>query len=167
MEQEVRANGVRLHCLVEGEGPLVLLLHGFPETSRAWRKQIPALAERFKIVAPDLRGYGGSEKPKGIAAYRTSVLAEDVVALIRAFGVERAHVVGHDWGGGVAWTLATLHPEALDRLVVLNCPHPTVMQRALRSSWAQIRRSWYIFAFQIPGLPEWALSRDGPQGRRG
>ena len=161
MEQEVRANGVRLHCLVEGEGPLVLLLHGFPETSRAWRKQIPALAERFKIVAPDLRGYGGSEKPKGIAAYRTSVLAEDVVALIREFGVERAHVVGHDWGGGVAWTLATLHPEALERLVVLNCPHPAVMQRALRSSWAQIRRSWYIFAFQIPGLPEWALSRDG------
>jgi len=161
VEQDVRVNGVRLHCVVEGEGPLVLLLHGFPETSRAWRKQIPALAKRFKIVTPDLRGYGGSEKPKGIAAYRTSVLAEDIVALIRTFGVERAHVVGHDWGGGVAWTLATLHPEALDRLVVLNCPHPAVMQRALRSSWAQIRRSWYIFAFQIPWLPEWAFSRNG------
>jgi pimeloyl-ACP methyl ester carboxylesterase len=161
VEQDVRVNGVRLHCVVEGEGPLVLLLHGFPETSRAWRKQIPALAERFKIVAPDLRGYGQRDKPKGIAAYRAAVLADDIVALIHAFDAERAHVVGHDWGGAVAWTLAGVHPEAIDRLVVLNCPHPAVMQRALRSNWAQIRRSWYIFAFQIPWLPEWAFTRDG------
>ena len=161
MERDLTVNGVRLHCVVEGEGPLVVLLHGFPETSRAWRKQIPELAKRFKVVAPDLRGYGQSEKPKGIAAYRTAVLADDIAALIAAFGAERAHVVGHDWGGGVAWTLATLHPEVVDRLVVLNCPHPAVMQRALRSNWTQIRRSWYIFAFQLPWLPEWAFSRGG------
>jgi pimeloyl-ACP methyl ester carboxylesterase len=161
MERDLTVNGVRLHCVVEGEGPLVLLLHGFPETSRAWRKQIPELAKRFKIVAPDLRGYGGSDKPKGIAAYRTAVLADDIAALIAAFAAERAHVVGHDWGGGVAWTLATVRPEVVDRLVVLNCPHPAVMQRALRSNWTQIRRSWYIFAFQLPWLPEWAFSRDG------
>ncbi len=161
MERDVTVNGVRLHCVLEGEGPLVVLLHGFPETSRAWRKQIPELAKRFKVVAPDLRGYGQSEKPKGIAAYRTAVLADDIAALIAAFGAERAHVVGHDWGGGVAWTLATLHPEVVDRLVVLNCPHPAVMQRALRSNWTQIRRSWYIFAFQLPWLPEWAFSRGG------
>ena len=154
-------NGVRLHCVVEGEGPLVLLLHGFPETSRAWRKQIPALAKRFRVVAPDLRGFGASDKPRGIAAYATPVVANDIVALIHAFDAERAHVVGHDWGGGVAWTVATGHPEAVDRLVVLNCPHPAVMQRALRSNWTQIRRSWYIFAFQLPWLPEWALSRSG------
>ena len=161
MERDLTVNGVRLHCVVEGEGPLVVLLHGFPETSRAWRKQIPELAKRFKIVAPDLRGYGQSEKPKGIAAYRTAVLADDIAALIAAFGAERAHVVGHDWGGGVAWTLATVHPEVVDRLVVLNCPHPAVLQRALRSNWTQIRRSWYIFAFQLPWLPEWAFSRGG------
>ena len=153
-------NGVRLHCVVEGEGPLVLLLHGFPETSRAWRKQMPALAEHFRVVAPDLRGFGASDKPRGIAAYATSVVANDIVALIHAFDAERAHVVGHDWGGGVAWTVATGHPEAVDRLVVLNCPHPAVMLRALRSNWTQIRKSWYIFAFQLPWLPEWGLRRN-------
>ena len=147
--------------MVEGEGPLVLLLHGFPETSHAWRKQIPALAQRFQVVAPDLRGFGASDKPKGIASYRASVVADDIVALVQAFGADRAHIVGHDWGGGVAWALATLRPEAVDRLVVLNCPHPAVMQRALRSSWTQIRKSWYFFAFQLPWLPEWAFRRNG------
>ena len=161
MERDLDVNGVRLHCVVEGEGPLVLLLHGFPETSRAWRKQMPALTKRFRVVAPDLRGFGASDKPKGIAAYRTSVVAEDIVALIHALGAERAHIVGHDWGGAVAWTLATLHPEAVDRLVALNCPHPAVMQRALRSNWTQIRKSWYIFAFQLPWLPEWSFRRGG------
>jgi pimeloyl-ACP methyl ester carboxylesterase len=160
MERDVEVNGVRLHCVVEGEGPLVILLHGFPETSRAWRKQMPALADRFLVVAPDLRGFGASDKPKGIAAYRTSVVADDIVALIHAFDAERAHVVGHDWGGGIAWTVATLHPEAVDRLVVLNCPHPAVMQKALRSNWTQIRKSWYIFAFQLPWLPEWLFRRN-------
>jgi pimeloyl-ACP methyl ester carboxylesterase len=163
VERDVSVNGVRLHCMVEGEGPLVLLLHGFPETSLAWRKQIPALTKRFRVVAPDLRGYGASDKPKGIASYRTSVLADDVVALIHAFGEEHAHVVGHDWGGGVAWTVAIEHPEVVDRLAVLNCPHPAVMQRALRSNWAQIRKSWYIFAFQLPWLPEWMFLRNGAQ----
>ena len=166
MERDVRVNGVRLHCVVEGEGPLVLLLHGFPETSHAWRKQIPALANRFRVVAPDLRGYGRSEKPPGIDAYRSSVLADDIAALIHEFGAARAHVAGHDWGGGVAWTLAMLRPDAVDRLVVLNCPHPVVMQQALRSSWTQIRKSWYIFAFQLPWLPEWALCRSAAKAIR-
>jgi len=161
VDRDIDVNGVRLHCVVEGEGPLVLLLHGFPETSRAWRKQMPALADRFRVVAPDLRGFGASDKPKGIAAYRTSVVADDIVALIHAFGAERAHVVGHDWGGGVAWTLATLRPGAVDRLVVLNCPHPAVMREALRSNWTQVRKSWYIFAFQVPWLPEWSFRRNG------
>jgi len=161
VERDVRVNGVRLHCVVEGEGPLVLLLHGFPETSHAWRKQIPVLAKRFRVVTPDLRGYGRSEKPRGIDSYRTSTLAEDIAALVHEFGTERAHVVGHDWGGGVAWSLAILRPETVNRLAVLNCPHPAIMQRALRSNWTQIRKSWYIFAFQLPWLPEWALSRSG------
>jgi epoxide hydrolase 4 len=167
MDRDVEVNGVRLHCVVEGEGPLVLLLHGFPETSRAWRKQIPALAKRFRVVAPDLRGYGGSDKPKGIAAYRIPVLADDIAALIHAFDAERAHVVGHDWGGAVAWATAMEHPEAVDRLVVLNCPHPLVLARALRSNWAQVRKSWYIFAFQLPWVPEWALRRNGARALKG
>ena len=161
MDRDIEVSGVRLHCVVEGEGPLVLLLHGFPETSHAWRKQIPALARDFRVVAPDLRGFGASDKPKGVAAYRTSVVADDIVALIHAFGAERAHVVGHDWGGGVAWTTAMEHPEAVDRLVVLNCPHPAVMRKALRSNWTQMRKSWYIFAFQLPWWPEWRLRRGG------
>jgi len=161
MERDVTVNGVRLHCVVEGKGPLVLLLHGFPETSHAWRNQIPALATRFQVVAPDLRGYGASDKPKGVAAYGTSVIADDIAALVHAFDAERAHIVGHDWGGGVAWTLAMLRPEAVDRLAVLNCPHPAVMRKALRSNWTQVRKSWYIFAFQLPSLPEWSLSRNG------
>jgi pimeloyl-ACP methyl ester carboxylesterase len=161
VERDIEVNGVRLHCIVEGEGPLVLLLHGFPETSRAWRKQIPALAQRFQVVAPDLRGFGASDKPKGIAAYRTSVVADDIVALVHGFGAERAHVVGHDWGGGVAWATAMEHPEAVDRLVVLNCPHPAVMRKALRSNWTQMRKSWYIFAFQLPWWPERQLRRGG------
>jgi len=161
VERDIEVNGVRLHCVVEGEGPLVLLLHGFPETSHAWRQQMPALAKRFRVVAPDLRGYGQSDKPKGVAAYRTSVIADDIAALVGAFGAERAHVVGHDWGGGVAWTLAMLRPEVVDRLAVLNCPHPAIMQKALRSNWTQVRKSWYIFAFQLPWLPEWALGRNG------
>jgi pimeloyl-ACP methyl ester carboxylesterase len=94
------------------------------------------------------------------------VLADDIAGLIHAFDAERAHVVGHDWGGAVAWATAIEHPEAVDRLVVLNCPHPVVMARALRSNWAQVRRSWYIFAFQLPWLPEWALSRDGARSMK-
>jgi pimeloyl-ACP methyl ester carboxylesterase len=156
----VQANGVQLHCLVAGSGPLVVLLHGFPETSHAWRHQIDALARRFRVVAPDLRGYGQSDKPPGVGAYRGATLAADVHGLIGAFGAERAAVVGHDWGGAVAWTFAMRHPDALDRLVVINCPHPAAMRRALRANWRQIRRSWYLFAFQVPWLPERLLTRD-------
>lgn len=166
MERDIDVNGVRLHCVVEGEGPLVLLLHGFPETSRAWRKQVPVLAKRFRVVAPDMRGFGASDKPRGIAAYRTSVVAQDIVALIGSFDAERAHIVGHDWGGAVAWTLATLHPATVDRLVVVNSPHPAIMQRALRSNLAQIRKSWYFFMFQLPWLPEWSFRRNGGKALR-
>ena len=161
MHRSVDVGGLRLHCMVEGNGPLVVLLHGFPETSHAWRGQVSALATRFRVVAPDLRGYGKSDKPSGIGAYRTSVVADDIVALIHAFDTDRAHVVGHDWGGGVAWALALTHPEVVDRLVVLNAPHPAVMQKALRSNWRQIRKSWYIFAFQLPWIPEWSFRRNG------
>ncbi|MGH7820276.1 MAG: alpha/beta fold hydrolase [Candidatus Binatia bacterium] len=151
----VEANGVRLHYVTAGEGPLVVLLHGFPQFWYGWRHQIPALATKFRVVAPDMRGYNESDKPPRIVDYRIDTLAADVAALVRALGAEKAHVVGHDWGGGVAWATALAHPEAVDRLAVLNCPHPKIFGRAIRSSLRQLLRSWYMFFFQIPGLPEW------------
>jgi epoxide hydrolase 4 len=157
--ETVHANGIRFHVVTAGDGPLVLLLHGFPQFWYAWRHQIPALATRFRVVAPDLRGYGETEKPPRVADYAVATLAKDVVELVHALGENRAHVVGHDWGGGVAWTVALRHPEVIDRLAVLNCPHPIAFAKALRSNLRQLARSWYVFAFQLPWLPEWALTR--------
>ncbi len=152
-------NDVRLHYVEAGSGPLVLLLHGFPEFHYSWRRQIPALvAAGFRVIAPDLRGYNQSEKPHGVRNYRIELLVADVVELIRHAGVARAVVVGHDWGGAIAWQTAMAHPEMVERLIVLNCPHPGVFVKKL---WRprQLRRSWYIFFFQLPWLPEWWLRR--------
>ena len=154
-------NGVRLHYAEAGSGPLVVLLHGFPEFWYAWRRQIPALAGAgFRVVAPDLRGYGLSSKPAGWRSYSTDRLAGDVAGLIRHLGAERAHVVGHDWGGVVAYTTAMEHPELVERLAVLNVPHPARMVEGLRTL-RQLRKSWYMFAFQLPRLPEEAIRRGG------
>ncbi len=161
MDRGITVNGVRLHCVLEGKGPLVLLLHGFPESAHAWRKQIPALADRFRVVAPDLRGYAESERPPHVSDYRMPVLVADIVGLIEALGEERAHIVGHDWGGAIAWAAAQTRPAIVDRLVVLNCPHPLPLQRALRSLSRQVLRSWYVLFFQLPELPESILLRDG------
>jgi len=150
-------DGVRLHYVEAGEGPLVLLLHGFPAFWYAWRDQIPALAAAgYRVVAPDMRGYNLSEKPPGVISYRVEALTADVAALIRHLGVEWATVVGHDWGGAVAWQLPVFHPEVVERLAVLNAPHPGALLRELRTL-EQLRRSWYIAFFQLPWLPELAL----------
>jgi len=154
----VRANGLRFHYVTEGEGPLALLLHGFPQFWYAWRKQIPALAARFRVVAVDLRGYGESDKPARVADYAPDVLSRDVVELIRALGAERATIIGHDWGGAVAWGTALEHPRVVERLVVVNCPHPRIFLGKLRSSPAQMLRSWYMGFFQLPWLPEKLLA---------
>jgi pimeloyl-ACP methyl ester carboxylesterase len=147
--------GVRLHYVEAGEGPLVVLLHGYPEHWYTWRHQIPALAAAgFRVLALDLRGYNLSEKPRGVAAYAIHELVADVASLIRVSGSARAAaVVGHDWGGGVAWAFAMRHPELLDRLAVLNCPHPDRLLRALRTR-RQLAKSWYMLFFQIPFVPE-------------
>jgi pimeloyl-ACP methyl ester carboxylesterase len=158
----VHANGLRFHCVTAGEGPAVILLHGFPEFWYSWRRQIPALARAgFTAVAPDLRGYNDSDKPEGVEAYRIGLIVEDVAGLIRAFGHDRAAIVGHDWGGAAAYAFAMLHPEMTDRLAVLNCPHPALFSRALREgNLQQLRKSWYMFFFQLPGAPEELLSAD-------
>ena len=150
----VDVHGLRLHCVEAGAGPLVVLLHGFPEFWYAWRHQIPAVADAgYRVVAPDLRGYNTSDKPPRVRDYRPRVLAQDVADLVVALGAGSAAVVGHDWGGGLAWLLAMQHPERIERLVVLNAPHPIRLLKGLRNP-RQLRRSWYMLAFQAPWLPE-------------
>ena len=148
---------VRLHYVEVGEGPLVLLLHGFPQFWYMWRFQIPALAGAgFRVVAPDMRGYNLSEKPRGVSSYRVELLARDVEHLILACGEESAMVVGHDWGAAVAWVTAMMYPERVKRLGILNVPHPERFARGLLRP-AQLLRSSYMFFFQIPRLPEKGL----------
>ena len=159
--------GIRLHYVEAGEGPLVVLLHGFPEFWYSWRRQIPVLAQAgYHVVAPDMRGYDLSDKPQGWRAYDASLLANDIAGLIRSFGTQTgtseqsAHVVGHDWGAAVAYAVAMNHPEVVRRLAILNVPHPTRMLEGFRTL-RQLRKSWYMFFFQIPKLPEHLIGRDG------
>jgi pimeloyl-ACP methyl ester carboxylesterase len=155
----VTVNGVRLHYVQAGpeNGPLVLLLHGFPEYSYSWRYQLPALAGRYRVVAADLRGYHLSDKPA--FGYDIVSLTSDVRELVWALGEQRAHIVGHDWGGVIAWALAVREPDVVRRLVVINAPHPAAMRRELRHP-AQLRRSAYIGFFQLRGVAERAIERD-------
>ncbi|MBO0939622.1 alpha/beta hydrolase [Fibrella sp. HMF5335] len=137
-------------------GPLVILLHGFPEFWYSWRAQIPALvAAGFRVWVPDQRGYNLSDKPVGIRQYSIDKLVADVLGLIDAAGVDKAIIIGHDWGAVVAWWLAASHPERVDKLVCMNVPHYAVMLRFLRKSPRQLLKSWYTAFFQIPFLPEW------------
>ncbi|ELY44177.1 alpha/beta fold hydrolase [Natronorubrum bangense] len=152
-----RVNGVRLHTVEAGaeDAPLVVLLHGFPEFWYSWRHQIDPLVEAgYRVLVPDQRGYNLSDKPTGVRSYRIRNCSRDITALIASAGYEQAHVVGHDWGGMVAWDLARRQPSVVDRLGIINAPHPDVYRRHLLSSPAQLRRSWYVFCFQLPWLPE-------------
>jgi len=156
----INTNGVNLHVVQAGPegGPLVMLLHGFPEFWYGWRHQIDYLAEKgFRVWAPDQRGYNLSDKPQGIEAYNQPALADDVAGLIAASGREKVHLVGHDWGAAIAWWTAMKYPDKLEKLVILNVPHPIVSAKTITGHPEQRRKSWYIFFFQIPWLPE-ALS---------
>jgi pimeloyl-ACP methyl ester carboxylesterase len=157
----IEANGIRFHYVTAGEGPLILLLHGFPQYWYAWRNMILTLAKQYKVVALDMRGYGDTDKPSNVTDYLPEILANDIAAVVHALGFEKAHIVGHDWGGGVAWRTAINHPEVVDHLIVLNCPHPSIFAHALKSNFDQIQKSWYVFFFQIPYLPEWIM-KPGP-----
>jgi pimeloyl-ACP methyl ester carboxylesterase len=152
------ANGMKLHYAEMGNPaePLVVLLHGFPECWYEWRGIMPRLAERFHVVAPDMRGYNWSERPRGVDNYGLDKLAADIAALVSALGHEKAHVVGHDWGGAVAWRLGSVHADRVDRLVVLNAPHPATLQRELQRG-KQFLRSYYVFLFQLPLISEAAV----------
>jgi pimeloyl-ACP methyl ester carboxylesterase len=159
--REVSAGGARFHVVEAGTGPLVLLLHGFPEFWWAWRHQIPALAAAgYRVVAPDLRGYGASDKPpRGYDAY---TLAADAAGLVRALGERDAYVVGHGFGGLIAWTVAVLHRPVVRRLAVIGAPHPLRLRRhPLGPSTAQLKASWYVAAAQIPRAESWLGRDDG------
>lgn len=147
-------SGARLHYVELGDGPLVVLLHGFPDFWFSWRFQIPALAEAgFRVVAPDMRGYNLSSKPRGVTAYDIGRLAGDIRELITERGAASAFLAGHDWGAAVAWATAMNHPDVVERLAIVNVPHPRKMMRGLRTP-RQLMRSWYMFYFQLPWLPE-------------
>jgi pimeloyl-ACP methyl ester carboxylesterase len=154
----IETNRIRLHYVTQGEGDLVILLHGFPEFWYSWRHQIPALARYFKVVVPDLRGYNDSDKPTH--GYDLDTLAADIQGLVANLGYEQAHIVGHDWGGAIAWHLAHKFPECLNRLAILNAPHPHAFLKELVSNIDQLRRSWYVLAFQVPSLPEWLIRQN-------
>ena len=155
--RQVVANGLRMHYVDGGEGEPVVFLHGFPECWYSWRNQLPALAEQYHVVAPDLRGYHETEaRPP----YDTATIEQDVLGLLETLGESRAHIVGHDWGGAIAWQLAMNRPQAVRSLAILNAPHPALFREGLRTI-AQLRRSWYFAFFQLPWVPEQMLALDG------
>ncbi|MDQ9171890.1 alpha/beta hydrolase [Oxalobacteraceae bacterium R-40] len=158
LQRRIRADGLDLHVAVAGNGPPVILLHGFPESWRSWQHQIaPLAAAGFSVWAPNLRGYPPSDFPPHREAYHLRHLVEDVACLVEATGYGRAHIAGHDWGGIIAWTFAGMYPQRLDRLVILNAPHMKLYtDRVWRSS--QLLRSLYVLFFQLPGLPERLLA---------
>lgn len=161
--RRITTNGISLDVGLAGppEGPPVVLLHGFPEPGRCWRHQVPALAAAgWRVIVPDQRGYAKSDKPAGVAAYSIDTLVDDIRGLLRSLGHESAAWVGHDWGGAITWWAAQHHPTSVRRFAVLNCPHPSVLARAVRTDPEQRKRSWYMGAFQVPGVPEWALRRN-------
>jgi pimeloyl-ACP methyl ester carboxylesterase len=144
-------------CGDPGSDRLALCLHGFPEHAISWRLQMPTLADLgYRVWAPNQRGYGNSYRPHGVAAYRMQHLVDDVGRLIDASGCSRVTLFGHDWGGAVAWAAALSRVRPLERLIVMNLPHPARFMAGLRS-WSQLRKSWYVLFFQLPWLPEWAL----------
>src|SRR5512134_2857495 len=163
----IKTNGIQLHIVQAGpqSGVPVMLLHGFPEFWYGWRKQIPALAEAgCRVIVPDQRGYNLSDKPEGVKAYSVNTLVDDIHGLIDALGYEKVNLVGHDWGAIVSWSVAHRHPDRLQRLGILNAPHPLVTRRFLLRDLDQIRRSWYIMYFQLPWLPEAGMRADNWRG---
>jgi pimeloyl-ACP methyl ester carboxylesterase len=161
--QFITTNEINLHVMTDGpeNGTAVVLLHGFPEFHYGWKNQIPALVDAgFRVIVPDQRGYNLSDKPTGISAYDVDILAKDIVGLLDHFGIQKVKLVGHDWGAVVAWTVAINHPERLEKLAILNVPHPDVMVDFVLNNPAQRKKSWYVFFFQIPWFVEWILSRN-------
>jgi pimeloyl-ACP methyl ester carboxylesterase len=162
--RDIITNGIRMHYVTQGEGPLIVFLHGFPEFWYSWRRQLPFFAEHgYTAVAPDLRGYNDTDKPH--TGYDMPTLLRDIEGLITGLGREKAVLVGHDWGGALAWVFAIRYPQMTERLVILNAPHPVTFAREMNKGvWGtQLRKSWYVFFFQLPWLPEYVLTRNNAE----
>jgi len=155
----IHTNGINLHYVTQGEGPLMLMLHGFPEFWYSWRKQIPEFAKDHKVVAIDLRGYNDSDKPDDKEAYVMAEFIADVKGVIEGLGYDRCILVGHDWGGAIAWNFAYAYPNLVEKLIILNLPHPAKFAQGLRTP-QQLLRSSYIFLFQLPFVPEMLIQFD-------
>jgi len=155
----INTNGLQLHYVTQGEGPLMLMLHGFPEFWYSWRHQIPVFAQNYQVVALDLRGYNDSDKPEAQSAYVMSEFIQDVEGVIRGLGYTTCTLVAHDWGGAIAWNFAYTYPDMVEKLIILNLPHPAKLTEGLRTP-QQLLRSAYMFWFQIPNWPELQLRKD-------
>lgn len=149
----ITTNNIKLHYVSQGKGKLMLLLHGFPEFWYSWRNQIAEFKTDYHVVAPDLRGYNLSDKPQGLKAYDMSELVADIKGIITGLGYDDCILVAHDWGGAIAWNFAYAYPQMVEKLIVLNIPHPTLFTKGLKTL-QQLRKSWYMFVFQLPWLPE-------------
>jgi epoxide hydrolase 4 len=161
--QQIKTNGITLHVAETGpkDGPLLFLLHGYPEFWYGWHNQIDSLVNAgYHVIVPDQRGYNLSDKPRGVSAYNSDQMAADLIGLMDAFGSEKAIIVGHDWGAVVTWWTAIRYPERLNRIVIMNGPHPQVFLKMIRKNPRQMLRSLYFFFFQLPWLPEFLMTRN-------
>ena len=157
LDQElIETNGIRLNVASAGKGPPVVLLHGFPDTHAVWRKQIPALVNAgYRVIASDLRGYGASDAPEGVDAYAINILRDDVIGLLDALGIERAYLVGHDWGSLIGWHVSMHAPQRIERFAALSVGHPDAYAKA---GVGQMLKAWYAALFQLPGIAEALVS---------
>ena len=160
----VNVNGIRMHYVTMEDGSsssdfsLIVFLHGFPEFWYSWRHQIPYFAKHFKVVAPDMRGYGETEKPGEISEYRIDKLVRDIIELIHSLGKEKAIIVGNDWGGIIGWSIAMIAPSVVEKLIIMNAPHPALYQKNAFKNLLQMQKSWYVFFFLLQKVPEKVLS---------
>ncbi|MGO9019588.1 MAG: alpha/beta fold hydrolase [Syntrophobacteraceae bacterium] len=152
--QTIEVNGIKINVIIEGDGPYVILLHGFPDSAYVWRNQIPALIQAgYRVVAPDLRGCGGTDAPVGKANYTLDILIKDVTGMMDSLGIARAPLIGHDWGAILGWFVAIEHPERVERYVAMSVGHPSAFKKG---GIEQKLRSWYVYAFQVPVITETA-----------
>ncbi|KAK3096806.1 hypothetical protein FSP39_003508, partial [Pinctada imbricata] len=158
----IHLEDVRIHYVANGEEgkPLMLFVHGFPEFWYSWRFQLREFSKDYRVVAMDMRGYSDSDKPKGISNYTSDKIAADIKQLVSALGYSDCVLVGHDWGGSIVYTVTIMYPEVVKKLIVLNAPHPGAFKKYMQTSWTQFKKSWYMFLFQMPCLPEFVFKHD-------
>ncbi|NVM19663.1 MAG: alpha/beta hydrolase, partial [Candidatus Lokiarchaeota archaeon] len=156
----VETNGIKLHTMIIGEGPPLILLHGFPDFWYGWKSVIPGLKNDYKLIIPDMRGYNLSDKPKGVDNYKIEILMDDIKGLIESLGLESVFLAGHDWGGVVAWAFAEKYPKLLRKVAILNAPHSKIFQQKLRNDKNQQKASFYIFEFLKPNGENFLFEND-------